>query len=162
MNAFAITTRLRLREALQDMRAERLRTFRSDNDRDAARFLKQSHLLGLLIAGATGPVGETILPDVVGYGSEVELTDVKTGLRYRHRVMNGGSMVLEAGHISIESPIGAGLLGRRPGDVVRVASPGGVRKLRIDRLQTLDALLDEWDAEARAVPPLRVRTGTDG
>ena len=162
MNAFAINTRLRLRETLHDMRAERLGTLRSEDARDAERFLKRSHLLGLLMAGAAGPAGETILPDVVGYGSEVELTDVRTGLRYRHRLMNGAAMVLDAGHVSIESPMGAGLLGRRPGDVVRVASPSGERELRIDRVQTLDALLNEWDAEARAQRAPRVRTGTDG
>src|SRR5688500_5545439 len=67
MNAFAIATRLRLREALHDMRAERLLTLHVNDDRDAERFLKRSRLLGLLIAGATDRTGETILPDVVGY-----------------------------------------------------------------------------------------------
>jgi transcription elongation GreA/GreB family factor len=75
----------------------------------------------VLIAGATGSAGETILPDVVGYGSEVEVTDLKTGLRGRHRLMSGEAMALEAGHISLDSPMGAALLGRSPGDVIRVA-----------------------------------------
>jgi transcription elongation GreA/GreB family factor len=161
MNAFAMATRLRLREVLHDLRAERLHTLASDNERDTEQFLRRSHLLGLLIAGATGPVGESIRPDVIGYGSEVEVTEPSTGLRARHRLMNGESMALEAGHISVDSPMGAALLGRRPGDVVRVASPGGERVLRVDRLQTLDALLDGW-AAAHAPNRARVRTGTDG
>jgi transcription elongation GreA/GreB family factor len=162
MNTFAIATRLRLRDALHDMRADRLRTLRVEQERDAERFLTRSHLLGLFIAGASGPAGETILPDVVGYGSEVEVVDVRTGLRARHRLMSGETMLLEAGHVSVESPMGGALLGRRVGDVVRVASPGGERELRIDRLQTLDALLDEWAGEAVADPAPWIRTGTDG
>jgi hypothetical protein len=87
---------------------------------------------------------------------------LKTGLRYRHRLMSGEAMSLEVGHVSVESPMGSALLGRRVGEVVRVASPGGERELRVDRMQTLDELLDELGGEAEAKRPPRVRTGTDG
>ena len=161
MNAFAIATRRRLREVLHETRAELLRTPRIDQERNAEEFLKRSHLLGLLVAGASA-AGESILLGVVGYGSEVEVTDLTTGVRSRHRLMSGEGMLLEAGHVSVESPMGRALLGSRPGDIVHVASPGGERALRLDRLQTLDALLDDWASETTPDRAARVRTGTDG
>jgi hypothetical protein len=44
MNAFAISTRLRLWDALHDLRSERLHAFRNDSQRDAERFLTRTHL----------------------------------------------------------------------------------------------------------------------
>jgi transcription elongation GreA/GreB family factor len=161
MNEFANATCQRLRERLHDLRAEHAGTLGNHDDHDIASFLKRSRLLGLLIEGAAGPAAQSIVPDVVGYGTEVHVTDLRTGLRARHRLMSGDAMVLEAGHISVDSPMGSALLGRRTGDVVRIALPGGERELRVDGLQTLDALLNEW-AEKPTSLRTRIRTGTDG
>jgi transcription elongation factor GreA len=41
------------------------------------------------------------------------------------------------GRISTTSPIGRALLGKEPGDTVRVQSPGGVKELEILTLSTI-------------------------
>ena len=46
-------------------------------------------------------------------------------------------MDLEAGHISLDSPIGRGLLGSRQGDEVTIRLPVGERRFRVLELTTL-------------------------
>lgn len=124
-------------------------------------------LLGLLMVGAAGNGGESIHNGVVGYGSDVSIEDVDTGDWFRHRLMTADSMDLDAGHISIGSPLGGALLGKRQGEVVSVETPSGKRSVCIAQLETLPAFLDRLEGERRAaearVPASReARTGTDG
>ncbi len=51
-------------------------------------------------------------------------------------------MDLEAGHISLASPIGQGLLGAREGEEVSVQLPVGERKFKILELVTLPEQLE--------------------
>ncbi|MGH9611604.1 MAG: GreA/GreB family elongation factor, partial [Bryobacteraceae bacterium] len=41
------------------------------------------------------------------------------------------------GMISTSSPIGRGLLGKKPGDVVKIQIPGGTREMEILQLATI-------------------------
>jgi|SRR5579859_2158556 len=47
----------------------------------------------------------------------------------------GGRAVGDAKTLSTQSPIGAALLGRTPGETVRVETPGGLRTIRIVAIQ---------------------------
>jgi len=49
----------------------------------------------------------------------------------------GDAMDLEAGHVSLESPIGQGLLGTEQGQDVVIQLPRGVRNFRVTALETL-------------------------
>ena len=42
-----------------------------------------------------------------------------------------------AGRISTSSPIGRGLLGKKPGDEVRIQTPNGVKEFEVRKLQTI-------------------------
>jgi transcription elongation GreA/GreB family factor len=162
-------TRDRLKNALQAARAEQLRRKRvlgaeSTNDSEQVR------LLGLLMVGAAGSGSEHIYNVVAGYGSEVSIEDLDNGDWFRHRLMTADAMELEAGHISIESPLGAALLGKRRGETVSVETPNGRRTVCIARLETLPAFLDRLEregrtprlAETRVLATRGTRTGTDG
>jgi transcription elongation factor GreA len=46
-------------------------------------------------------------------------------------------MNLEAGKISLKSPIGAALMGKKVGDIAEAQAPSGTLRLRIDNI-TLD------------------------
>ena len=157
MSTIRAETRDRLKSALQAARVGQLGRDRRDSD--------LVRLLGSLMVGASGRGGELIYPAVAGYGSEVSIEDLDTGDWFKHRLMSAEAMELEAGHISIDSPLGAALLGKRRGEVVRLQTPRGKRSVCIARLETLPAFLDRLEREGRLVAhpaPAAVRTGTDG
>ena len=81
--------------------------------------------------------------DRVGFGSEVRVHDSAMKAERTFTIVAGDFIDLEKGHISLESPIGRGLLGAREGDDVTVELPVGPRRYRILELKTLPQQLDE-------------------
>ncbi len=81
--------------------------------------------------------------DRVGFGSSVRVLDLATNAESTFTIVAGDYIDLEAGHISLDSPIGRGLLGARQGDDVSVRLPAGERGFRIVELRTLPQQLDE-------------------
>lgn len=113
--------------------------------------------LGVLISGLVLVGPGLIHGDRVGFGSRVTLKDLRTGEEDSYTLVAGELLDVVAGQISIESPVGAALVGRRPGEEVRVATPRGERRLRILTLSTLPEQLareEEGEGELRARPLL--------
>ena len=75
--------------------------------------------------------------DRVGFGSKIKVRDMGLDEDVTFTIVAGDFMDLEAGHISMASPIGRGLLGAREGEEVSVELPRGERKFRILELSTL-------------------------
>lgn len=75
--------------------------------------------------------------DRVGFGSKVRLIDLQLEEELNFMIVAPDFMDLEAGHVSIASPIGRGLLGARPQDVVSVDLPVGKRRFKILEVLTL-------------------------
>jgi transcription elongation factor GreA len=74
---------------------------------------------------------ERIAPGAVGVGSIVTVGDVNSGAGARYRLV-GSHEARSAGDVSIGSPVGQALLGRRAGETVVVDLPDGrARQLRI-------------------------------
>ena len=67
----------------------------------------------------------------VTFGSTVELQDLDTGKEMRYRLVGPYEADLAQGTISVTSPIGRALIGKEPGDEVKVQTPGGLKKLEI-------------------------------
>ena len=65
------------------------------------------------------------------FGSTVELEDLDTGKEMRYRLVGPYEADLAQGTISVTSPIGRALIGKEPGDEVKVQTPGGVKNLEI-------------------------------
>lgn len=101
--------------------------------------------LGLLLEGATPRNLATVLPRKVGFGSRVQVQDVATGERITHHLMSSEAMDIDAQHVSLDSPVGQALLGRAAGQVIRVETPRGTRRLRIVAVQSLPDLLNVLD-----------------
>jgi transcription elongation factor GreA len=76
-------------------------------------------------------------PDRVGLGSRVTVLDLDTHQRDEYTVVLAEMMDLDAGHISLGSPLGRALKDRRPGDEVSLWLPVGVRRLRVERVVTI-------------------------
>lgn len=80
--------------------------------------------------------------DRVGFGSRVEVHDTALDETVTFTIVAGDFIDLDAGHISMASPIGQGLMGARVDQEVKVQLPAGERVFRILDLQTLPQQLE--------------------
>ena len=69
--------------------------------------------------------------DRVIFGATVELEDLDSGEEVKYRLVGPYEADLAQGTISVTSPIGRALIGKEPGDEVKVRTPGGTRNLEI-------------------------------
>jgi len=67
----------------------------------------------------------------VGLGSSVTVLDLNTNERETFMVVLAEMMDLEAGHISLASPLGRALKGRKVGDEIDLRIPRGTRQLKV-------------------------------
>jgi transcription elongation factor GreA len=75
--------------------------------------------------------------DRVGLYSEIHLFDGDSGEEVTWSLVTSGEADFEAGRISIASPIGRALMGRREADEVRVQVPSGTRTFEIQWVKTI-------------------------
>ncbi len=75
--------------------------------------------------------------DRVGFGSRVKVRDLELDETNRFTIVAGDFMDLDAGHVSMASPIGRGLLGARVDEEVVVELPVGERRFKVLSLETL-------------------------
>jgi transcription elongation factor GreA len=75
----------------------------------------------------------TVLPAStrVVFGATVELSDQDDGTEMRYQIVGEFEADARLGLISITSPIARALVGKREGDVVEVAVPGGTKAYEI-------------------------------
>ena len=69
--------------------------------------------------------------------SRVEFTNLATNARMKFEIVSPHEMDLEAGKISLKSPIGAALMGKKVGEITEAQVPAGTLRLRIESI-TLD------------------------
>lgn len=76
-----------------------------------------------------------ILPgDKVTLLSKVCLTNLDTNQKMTYTIVSPHEMDLKSGKISLKSPMGQALLGKKPGDEVTVHAPAATFHLRIDSI----------------------------
>ena len=79
-----------------------------------------------------------VLPkDRVCLLSRVEFTNLATNARMTFEIVSPHEMDLEAGKISLKSPIGAALMGKMVGEIAEARVPSGILRLRVESI-TLD------------------------
>jgi len=81
--------------------------------------------------------------DRVGFGSRVTVQDLKTKDRETYSLVFGDYIDVDSGQVSVASPLGRTLMGRKPGDEVALTLPRGERKLKILELTTLPEMVAE-------------------
>ena len=81
---------------------------------------------------------EVLPKDRVSLLSRVEFTNLATNTRMTFQIVSPHEMDLEAGKISLKSPIGAALMGKKVGEIAQAQVPSGTLRLRIESI-TLDA-----------------------
>ena len=67
----------------------------------------------------------------VVFGATVSVTDVDSGKESRYQIVGEDEADSKSGLISVHSPIARALIGKKEGEVVEVAAPGGTRELEI-------------------------------
>lgn len=82
-----------------------------------------------------------IARDRAGFGSWLRVRD-GSGEEYEYTIVAGDFMDLDAGHISMASPLARGLMGAKRGETVVVQLPAGERTFEILELRTLPEMLD--------------------
>lgn len=70
--------------------------------------------------------------DKVTLLSRVEFTNLNTDQRMTYTIVSPHEMDLQAGKISLKSPIGEALMGRKAGEIVEVHAPAATFRLRIE------------------------------
>jgi transcription elongation factor GreA len=81
--------------------------------------------------------------DRVGLGSRVTVRDLETEEQETWELVISDAMDVDAGHISVSSPIGRALLNRMASEEVFVDLPRATRRLRIEKVLTFHDLIDE-------------------
>ena len=66
--------------------------------------------------------------------TKVTLTNLATKKEVTYQLVSENEADLKAGKISVTSPIGKGLLGKKPGDVAEVQAPAGVLKFKVENI----------------------------
>jgi regulator of nucleoside diphosphate kinase len=80
-------------------------------------------------------VGSRHIPDdVVTMRSQVRVRDLASGKAMDLRVVFPSEADSEQGKISVLAPVGTALLGYRVGDTVEWKVPGGLKRLKIERI----------------------------
>ena len=72
--------------------------------------------------------------DKVGLLSKVEITNQASNARMAYTLVSPHEANMKEGKISIKSPIGQALLGKKVGDVVDVRVPAGIIRLKIESI----------------------------
>jgi transcription elongation factor GreA len=75
--------------------------------------------------------------DRIAFGSKVVLYDVDRDSEIAYKLVTSDEADVSKGLISTTSPIGRGLMGKKPGDSVKIVAPNGVREFEIRAVQTI-------------------------
>ena len=74
---------------------------------------------------------DSLAKDQVMFGSTVVLENLDTGESVEYQVVGPDESDIEKGRISISSPLGRAMLGKKPGDEFVLKAPGGKREYEL-------------------------------
>ena len=81
--------------------------------------------------------------DRVGFGSRVKIHDMESEEDFVFTITAGDFIDLDAGQVSLESPIGRGLIGVKEGEDVTIQLPAGQRLYKVLAVSTLPQQLED-------------------
>jgi len=77
----------------------------------------------------------TITAEKIVFGATVELIDLDEGTEITYQIVGVDEADIEAGKVSITSPIARALIGKEEGDIAVVQAPGGEREYEIQCIE---------------------------
>jgi transcription elongation factor GreA len=142
-----------LEKELDDLRAQRpriaaeLQAARADGDirenapLDAARETQGQiearirELEGTLRNAVVAETDAHASGDRAGIGCSVVISNLQTGSHLEYQLVNPAEARPGTGRLSVESPVGKAVLGKRVGDEVSVAAPSGLVRFRLEKIE---------------------------
>ena len=113
---------------------------RSDNAgyrearRNQAKTISRIKFLQKILENSRVIEPDALPKDRVSLLSHVEFTNLATNTRMKFEIVSPHEMDLEAGKISLKSPIGAALMGKKVGEIAEAQVPSGTLRLRIESI----------------------------
>ena len=113
---------------------------RSDNAgyrearRNQAKTISRIKFLQKVLENSRVIEPDALPKDRVSLLSHVEFTNLATNTRMKFEIVSPHEMDLEAGKISLQSPIGAALMGKKVGEIAEAQVPSGILRLRIESI----------------------------
>lgn len=78
-----------------------------------------------------------IATDAVGMGSRITVEDQATRIKEDYHLIFGDAEDFDDGQVTMSSPIGRALLGKKVGEIALLKLPAGARKLKVVKLVTI-------------------------
>ena len=78
-----------------------------------------------------------IATDAVGMGSRITVEDQATKVKEDYHLIFGDAEDFDDGQVTMSSPIGRALLGKKVGEIALLKLPAGARKLKVVKLVTI-------------------------
>ncbi|HEX8832231.1 MAG TPA: GreA/GreB family elongation factor, partial [Longimicrobium sp.] len=85
--------------------------------------------------------------DRIGFGSRVTVVDMRTREEETYSLVFGDYIDIDSGQISVASPLGQALMGKKKGETVSLTLPRGERKLKIKSMTTLAQMAESKEDE---------------
>ncbi len=100
-------------------------------------------------AGELSKIDMSQIPaDRIGFGSRVTVVDMRTREEETYSLVFGDYIDIDSGQISVASPLGQALMGKKKGETVSLTLPRGERKLKIKSMTTLSQMAESKEDEA--------------
>lgn len=74
---------------------------------------------------------KTIKSEKIVFGATVDLEDANSGKKVKYQIVGVDEADVNAGRLSINSPIARSLIGKATGEVVSVSTPNGIKEYEI-------------------------------
>lgn len=99
-------------------------------------------------AGELSKIDISQIPaDRIGFGSRVTVVDMRTREEETYSLVFGDYIDIDSGQISVASPLGQALMGKKKGETVSLTLPRGERKLKIKAMTTLAQMAESKEDE---------------
>ncbi len=69
-------------------------------------------------------------------GSNIVISNVQTGAQLTYQLVAAAEARQGTGRLSVESPVGRGVLGKRAGDEIQVEAPSGLVRFKVDNIES--------------------------
>lgn len=103
-----------------------------DAAKDRQSFLEgRINELGYKLGNADIIDVDSLPKDAAVFGSRVVMENIDTGENVEYRLVGPDESDIKEKRISIVSPLGKALLGKKPGDEITLQAPGGERKYEL-------------------------------
>ena len=83
-------------------------------------------------------------PDIVTMRSRIQVRDLRSKAVEIYTLVYPDEADIDEGRLSVFAPLGTALLGARAGQTIEVQAPGGLRRLKVERILYQPEAAGDW------------------